>query len=276
MEKDRTGLTVLEKQYEELNRKYWEQEKRIQALESLLADKGLFLDDKLLPHRHNSVVGRLGDWAKIDGALKHVSVSAKHQVFGVNASDIVYEYFGGNDWREVPPERLIQVSIGADEIWGVNSKNQVWHILNNRQYQLAYGSLKYVSVSPDGKEIWGVNMNDVIYHYVGEPHYWENFEGKLMQISVGPGGEVWGVNSINEIYRSVRKSAWEKVEGSLKHVSIGPDGSVWGVNKNDEIYHYLGGNNWEKIDGALKQISVGKDVVWGVNTSDQIWTRKIK
>ena len=51
---------------------------------------------------------------------------------------------------------------------------------------------------------------------------------------------------------------------------------VWGVNSSDQIWTRAGVNGtWKRIDGALKQISVGADGrVWGVNSSDQIWTRE--
>lgn len=63
---------------------------------------------------------------------------------------------------------------------------------------------------------------------------------------------------------------WEKIEGLLKQISVGFDGRIWGVNSSDQIWTRPGVNGpWQKIDGSLKHVSVANNGrVWGVNSSN--------
>ncbi|MCB9766391.1 MAG: hypothetical protein H6739_41835 [Alphaproteobacteria bacterium] len=67
--------------------------------------------------------------------------------------------------------------------------------------------------------------------------------------------------------------SWEHIGGKLKWVEVGADGAVWGVNSSDDIWT-RSGEGWTHIGGKLKQISVGSaQHVWGVNSNDDIWMR---
>ena len=63
------------------------------------------------------------------------------------------------------PGRLRQVDVSPvdDEVWGVNSHQQIWHYVRSREiWQRIPGSLKHVSVDEAG--VWGVNKKDQIWY----------------------------------------------------------------------------------------------------------------
>ncbi|MBK8013350.1 MAG: hypothetical protein IPK13_18595 [Deltaproteobacteria bacterium] len=206
-------------------------------------------------------------WRMVSGRLKNVSVGADGAVWGVNASDQIYQRVG-EAWRNIPGG-LKQITVGsAAHVWGVNANDHVYRRDQDRWTRIP-GSLKHVSVGADGA-VWGVNASNQIFRRVGDS--WQNIPGSLKQISVGSAGHVWGVNSANQIYQRVGAS-WARIPGSLKHVSVGADGAVWGVNASDQIFRRVG-SDWEHVGGALKQIDVGgANLVWGVNAGDLIYRR---
>ena len=69
----------------------------------------------------------------MDGILKHVSVSPKGYVWGVNADDdtfvrqgITKETPGGTGWKLIDG-KLKQISVGKSGVWGVNAQNQIFY-----------------------------------------------------------------------------------------------------------------------------------------------------
>ncbi|MCK6211640.1 hypothetical protein KZX45_13910 [Georgenia sp. EYE_87] len=205
-------------------------------------------------------------WLPLHGALKHVSVSASGEVWGVNANDQIYRLNASSLTWEQMPGALAQVSSGS-EVWGVNAEDEIYR-WNGSSWTQVSGALKHVSVGDDGT-VWGVNAEDEIYRWNGSS--WTQVSGALKQISVADTSTVWGVNAEDEIYRW-NGSSWTQVSGALKHVSVAADGSVVGVNADDKIYRYLGDSQWEQLPGSLKQVSASSAAVqWGVNHEDEIF-----
>jgi hypothetical protein len=174
-------------------------------------------------------------WQNIAVSLKHVSVGADGTVWGVNASDEIFQYVGGQRrWQKIDG-KLKQISVGsASQVWGVNASNQVFQRVNNA-WQNRVGGLTHVSVGADGT-VWGVYPNNEIYRHKGN-NKWDKIDGKLKQISVGSASQIWGVNASNQVFQRVNNT-WQNIAVSLKYVSVGADGTVWGVNANDDIFVY--------------------------------------
>ena len=75
------------------------------------------------------------------------------------------------------------------------------------------GALKDISVG--GNEIWGVNKKHQIYRRIGRGK-WKRIGGALIQVSVSQGNHVWGVNKYHQIYRYKQKSKkWVRVAGGM-------------------------------------------------------------
>ena len=92
-------------------------------------------------------------------------------------------------------------------------------------------------ISVGGNEIWGVNRASQIWKRTASTS-WVRIPGGLKQVSVSDKDHVWGVNSGDHIYRRTGDS-WQQVSGRLKVVSVGQSG-VWGVNSNDDIFYRTG------------------------------------
>ena len=70
----------------------------------------------------------------------------------------------GSNWVLVDGG-LKQIDAGDEEVWGVNSADQIWKRAadgSGSSWQQIAGGLKHVSASGNGY-IWGVNTNDMIY-----------------------------------------------------------------------------------------------------------------
>lgn len=206
-------------------------------------------------------------WTNVAGSLKYVSVGSDGTVWGVNASNQIFQR-NGSSWTLIAGS-LKQISVGnAANIWGVNSSDEIFQRTGSSWTRIA-GALKHVAAGSDGT-VWGVNAGNQIFRRSGAS--WTLVSGSLKQISVANAGLVWGVNSNDEIFRR-SGSSWTQVAGALKHVSVGFDGSVFGVNAADEIFRRTPADDWQMMPGALKQISASSNsLLWGVNGSDAIFT----
>jgi len=171
-----------------------------------------------------------GNWQLMPGAAKTVSVGPSGDVWVVNAAGEIYRWnVAKNNW-DLMPGGLVDISAGLNEVWGVNSANQIWRYANGAWQQMP-GAAKAVTIGPTG-DVWHLGMSAVpggsnIYHWNRATNSWESVDGGLTQISAGPDG-LWGVNSGNMIFRHTG-GTWEVVPGSAAAVSAGPSGEVWAL-----------------------------------------------
>ena len=161
------------------------------------------------------------DWIKIDGTLKHVSVSQKGHVWGVNAHDDIWHRTGASEYNMAGDSwflitgKLKQISVGSGGVWGVDSANKIYYREGTcgdpdsdtsgsfwTMVGYSYSALKYVS---SGDVIYGVNSNDWVYYRVGTSAQipigttWQQISGSLIQIE-SLSHAVWGVDEYNDIY----------------------------------------------------------------------------
>jgi len=235
-------------------------------------------------------------WNLLNGRLIRVAlghVGDVLSVWGVNAGNNIYYRRVNNGWEQIPGQ-LSDISVGFNEIWGVNSNDLIYRRTGITEsnpkgtgWQQIPGRLVQVSVSAVGRnpDVWGVNRQDNIYHCKADDHTWQHINGALKVVSVGEAG-VWGVNRNDEIYyrtgtyNNVENNVgtgWQNVAGSLKWISSGED-IVWGVNSHDQIYYRTGisssnptGTGWVQVPGYLTQIDSFKGIVFGVNSQDAIY-----
>ena len=72
-------------------------------------------------------------WMQTDGKLKHVTVSPRGFVWGVNRNDEVFHRQGitncnvdGSFWKQIDGS-LKQISNGRSGVWGVNANDQIFY-----------------------------------------------------------------------------------------------------------------------------------------------------
>ena len=76
-----------------------------------------------------------GNWRRIGGKLKHVSVSndGKH-IWGVNSNDHIYYRNGMNgNWRRIPGGLKQVDAMSGGHVWGVNSANDIYYRASARR-----------------------------------------------------------------------------------------------------------------------------------------------
>ncbi len=150
-----------------------------------------------------------GSWTQMKGRLKYVSSGPTDLVWGVNSSDNIYMCVPGkgkrcyNEWKQMSGS-LKQLSVGEDEVWGVNRSNEIYKrpVNGTGKWTQVPGKLKHVSVGKD--EIIGVNTDNEIYT-CGQPctGKWNKIEGKLRQVDTANRDNTVGVNDAGEIYMRV-------------------------------------------------------------------------
>ncbi|KAM9299456.1 fish-egg lectin-like [Gastrophryne carolinensis] len=183
---------------------------------------------------------------------------------------------------ETIPGKLKQID--ADEVWGVNSNDDIYQYVNNGWRQIP-GKLMHVSVGPAG--VWGVNSANNISKR--QDNEWMSVTGLLKQVDAGGNKFLSGVNKADNVYclrqkcTVARSSAvsFTLLDGGLKYYTCGPMG-CWGVNSGNNIYfrHNVNpqacqGTAWQQVDGALTMVEVGTDgSVFGVNSAGNVYQRE--
>lgn len=112
-------------------------------------------------------------WALVPGGLTNVSVSASGYVMGVNQGGGVFQWTGGNDWRQVlgsPGAPFIQISNTgslSQNMWAVAQDGGIY-FNNGAGWIHVNGALSWVAAASDGT-VWGANAGNNVYIYLGTP-----------------------------------------------------------------------------------------------------------
>lgn len=176
------------------------------------------------------------------------------------------------------------VRIDVDENgnpWIVNSKNQIFHRLNDNWVQLP-GLATDVGVGADGS-VWIIGTNPVgsgkdlgVHRWTGSA--WEAVDGGGIRIDVDDNGNPWIVNSRNQIFHR-SDNQWVQLPGLAKDIGVGSD-NVWIIGTNpvgdgyDFGVHRWTGSTWQAFDGGGVQIAVGfPGLPWIVNSKGNIFQR---
>eukprot|EP00243_Klebsormidium_subtile_P003637 TRINITY_DN1721_c0_g2_i1.p1 TRINITY_DN1721_c0_g2~~TRINITY_DN1721_c0_g2_i1.p1 ORF type:complete len:377 (-),score=63.17 TRINITY_DN1721_c0_g2_i1:360-1490(-) len=143
-------------------------------------------------------------WRNVPGQAKHVT--SGRDVYAIDFSDRIYKLKTDGTWTAPLDGFLSQIDTNdAGDVWGVNSVNQVWHLVNDA----------WVNVP-------GPNGGNTIKH-----------------VTTGGRG-VWAIDTSGSVYRwassNSKDGVWSKVPGWLKYIDSGSN-SVWGVNDNDQIFY---------------------------------------
>ena len=185
-------------------------------------------------------------------------------MWGVNGYRTIYHRDGtyqtadasGNSWLDIQGT-LVQLDVGFDNFWGVNSVN------------LIYYRLGITSSSPQGS---GWNQIDVGFVWV----------------SVSPRGSVWAVDESGQLCHRRDSSnalptgtAWDVMANDMQRVDAGQAG-VWALDNAGLLYYRHGtygddgstGTEWRAVEGRrFSSISSGRDLVVAVNSEGEVWLR---
>uniref|UniRef100_A0A6C0CJD2 Uncharacterized protein n=1 Tax=viral metagenome TaxID=1070528 RepID=A0A6C0CJD2_9ZZZZ len=111
-----------------------------------------------------------GGWNRIGGGLKQISSAGKDFLWGVNRYDSIYtckKPCDDSNWRQIGGS-LKQLTGGDDEVWGVNSVNDIYKMNQNGTGGWSHIGGKASNVSQGGGYVWVVGGNNSTY-YCREP-----------------------------------------------------------------------------------------------------------
>ena len=110
--------------------------------------------------------------------------------------------------------KMISVGSGKFGTWTISSTDKVYYMDNdNDAWVETPGSLKQISVG--GNQVWGVNRHDAIYttHVKSRHTEWTHISGALKQVSVSSLNHVWGVNAADMIFTRIGNE-WRYIPGN--------------------------------------------------------------
>ena len=156
-------------------------------------------------HIYKRSIDAGGSWVKVNGLLKHVSASGNGYIWGVNSGDYIYKCKKpcNGAWINVPG-RLKQIDGGEKYVYGVNSGNTVYSRPvdgSGGWFAVPGKKMQYVSVGHD--EVFGIDEDSDVYRCkipcIGN---WEEMafdEGSMGEIDATIDG-VFGVSTGGTIY----------------------------------------------------------------------------
>jgi hypothetical protein len=181
---------------------------------------------------------------------------------------------------------LAQVSAGRNEVFGVDTKANVWryHPTTKSFAKIAGVSLAQVAVGGGSvtqlDEVWGINSSFNVYRFNYTTKSFDQIPGAaLTQITVGVGNEdqchpyeVWGIASNQEVFRYdyCANKFNQSANSFLTSIATGAS-DVWGTI-NSEAYHYsFGQEQFVQTAGTMAEIAVGVNDVWGIDGSGDLY-----
>jgi surface antigen len=182
---------------------------------------------------------------------------------------------GSGRWEGVTGS-LVQIDVGAGEVWGVNSAGTVYNYAGGGKWTARGSGFKSVSAGTmvgASQHVYAVRTNGSVVRWL-PGHGWERVAGNLAQIDVGV-NEVWGVNSAGNVFSYGGGGKWTSRGSGFKNVSAGTIVSgaqdVYAVRTNGSVVRWVPGRGWEAVAGKLTQVDVGYDEIWGVNSAGNVF-----
>jgi len=224
-----------------------------------------------------------GEWTGLStakmppGGFSYITASPSgSMVWGLNTSDAagnqgIYTTIGGtahnsaltqgsgNPWKLIPG-KLKQLSAGDFQIWGVDSNDDIFyaysravlHPLNSTQV-----SDKLCDYDWAGQHLWwdestqGSFPTDWIKSPVDVLYWGCNYVTNRTGVVKDSSGNLWAVEN-SQAWNGQWAAAPQG--GQLKMVEV-TGNLIWGVNSADDIYYSTGQSQWIQIPGGLSWIS---------------------
>ena len=179
-------------------------------------------------------------WKRVSGGLAQISAGDKNVYGVNSGDSIYrMPVDGTGGWKSIGGKLKNISGSGAGWVWGVNRTGNIYKCKKpcgtTHGWSHVPGGLKQISGGQN--EVWGVNSGDDIYKRpVDGTGNWKRIGGKLKWVSASNPDYIYGVNSADDIYKCKKPctGGWSRVGGKLKQISVGQQ--VWGVNSGDNIY----------------------------------------
>lgn len=207
-----------------------------------------------------------GEWELVGSNIKQISLCGD-RVWGVTECNDNY-YFKSGVWTKFD-SNLAQISCSVANTWGLNRTGGVFYLDTNDKWQSVEGdTLRQISLSAD--EVWGVDENQDVFHRSGPSGTWTKIDTTLqVQVSIAS-GHVWAVDWQDRVYyRFGTQGNWQQIGGGLAQVAARPDGGAIGVNRFGIVMAVDGPNNpgqWIPLKDENRRSMVAYD-----DTACDLW-----
>ncbi|DAZ99891.1 TPA: hypothetical protein N0F65_008634 [Lagenidium giganteum] len=226
------------------------------------------------------ILGSNYNWVAVSGAQLFATSTTDVIYYRMDITAIGARAAYESDW-DVIPGQLVQLSFDGLNLCGVNNANAVYCANDNLDgtpnWRKLDGSLKWVTVW--GDNLWGVNSdNDVFYgSSVGDAN-WVQLQGKFAQI-VSDGKQICAINADGDAFcadEGITSSPnWRQINGNMKLGNIDlNNGALFASALVDRSLYFGmsdGLTSFTRIGGWLSQISYDGEMICGVNYLNEVW-----
>mmetsp|Transcript_3256 Transcript_3256/g.5226 ORF Transcript_3256/g.5226 Transcript_3256/m.5226 type:complete len:452 (-) Transcript_3256:71-1426(-) len=233
--------------------------------------KGLWLVDQQEQIRRMNASGPLTLAPSVDVGGELIDISVGTKVWGVNRSHDIYRYDDGN-WTKIEG-KLKAISVADDgTVVGVNGQDEIY-VYENQNWRKLNGLLREVSTG--GRDfIWGINSQNQIYKYEQNSQNWSQVQCpyEADDISIGNDGTCYVVTKQGQVIQWQNGDQWKVLPGQLVSISVLDAFNVFGCNSSGKTYQWLNGN-WLEVAGVVgqsKRVSVGSKGLWLVDQQEKI------
>jgi len=241
------------------------------------------------PWRYNATKQ---SFAKVSGAKSLVQIavgggtlSQLDEVWAVASNGDVYRFnYKTKAFDQIPGQSFVQITVGEGtednchpyEVWGVQASNATIYRYDYCANQFSDFDPNITQGATGGGDAWGLGNLGVICHFIigGTVHEAECTGTSLTRIAVGV-NDVWGINGSSQVFRyDPNTGTFDLVISGGGQVAAGGDG-VWALDTSNNVYRWDPSSEWwvQIVGSSLNSIAVGSGAgVWGVNSSDQVFT----
>jgi virginiamycin B lyase len=185
--------------------------------------------------------------------------SPGNAVWGVNDQNQVFRFDPASRAFEPVPGSLKHVSVGADgQVWGVDPDDNI-HRWNGTQWQPVPGKLRQLSVR-NAQEVWGVNAANDLFRWNGST--WEQIPGKFKRVSVGADGTVWAINADGDVLRRDGSTWTTIPGKKLEKISVTDAQRVWGIDADENFFRWTGTDWQSNVDKLLDIVQATNGEIW--------------
>jgi len=167
---------------------------------------------------------------------------------------------------------LTRISVGGNNVWGVNANQQVWRF-NGSSWDQMPGSANHISAASDGS-VWCINASQQMWSWNGAG--WQQMPGAAIGVSTGGRQNTWCTNPAGIIHWwNPQINNWQATDGNATQISAGEDGTVCCVNASQQIWIRRGGisGQWQQLPGAAVCVSChDANTIAVVNAGGQIFS----
>lgn len=173
-------------------------------------------------------------------------------------------------WTAISGTTMKDITVSPNHVWAVDRSNYVHRCVRPCSGNFIKDGIRLYQVDADDYEIFGLATNHYIYRKsVDGSGSWSRIGGLLKQISVSGYGYVWGVNRHNQVYSCKKpcRGTWvSRPARKLMQVEAGGD-TVYGLDTSQNIYTRPvdGTGVWKKISGRMRYITTSSSMVYGID-----------